>query len=552
MHRHIIYPGAIPLETDLLNTNKYTMIALAKLASSIMGTSTYVNGLACTPTSPASMTVNIAAGEIYSLQNIDGTAYSSLAADTTHSILKQGYVLDAQSFTLTAPTTSGFSVNYLVQATYSDTDGGSTVLPYYNASNPSTAWSGPNNSGSAQYTVRQGICTVSLKSGVAATTGTQTTPSVDAGYIGLYVITVAYGASTVTAGNISTYANAPFLPSAGLIDGIQRNTLKYGVDTGVANAYVVRINPGLLSLSSGTEITFLAANANTGSSTLNVSGTGSYPVLSKYGQSLIAGEIAAGSLVKVGWSATASSWFLLEVTSAITTVATPAVGTTSTQAINAAFVSQNSSISGAIGRLIQSQIITSSTTFTWQAATKFLRIRGIAGGGGSGGTPATASTTSSAGQAGFYGQYIEVIIPVSALTAPVTVTIGAAGAAGASGGAQGGTGGVTSFGSIFSLGGGPGGLWLPASAGAAIIGPSRRTATITSTITPLGTSGGQTYSPRIMQAGLSINTDNSASQSPFPGGYYGMGGDGNTVGTSAAAQAGNAGVTGAMIIEEYA
>lgn len=152
MNRQIIYPGAIPLETDLLNTNKYTMIALAKLASAIMGSSTYVRGLACTPTSPASMVVNVAAGEIYSLANIDGTAYSSLAADTTHSILKQGYVLDAQSFTLTAPSTSGYSINYLIQVTYADTDGGSTVLPYYNASNPSTAWSGPNNSGTSQYT----------------------------------------------------------------------------------------------------------------------------------------------------------------------------------------------------------------------------------------------------------------------------------------------------------------------------------------------------------------------------------------------------------------
>ncbi len=42
MDRQIVYPGAIPLETDLLNTNKYTMIGLAKLAAAVMGTSTYV------------------------------------------------------------------------------------------------------------------------------------------------------------------------------------------------------------------------------------------------------------------------------------------------------------------------------------------------------------------------------------------------------------------------------------------------------------------------------------------------------------------------------
>lgn len=88
MDRQIIYPGAIPLETDLLNTNKYGMLGLSKLAAAILGTSTMLNGLACVPDSPASLNVSVAPGEIYSLQNIDGTAYSSLAADTTHQIVR--------------------------------------------------------------------------------------------------------------------------------------------------------------------------------------------------------------------------------------------------------------------------------------------------------------------------------------------------------------------------------------------------------------------------------------------------------------------------------
>lgn len=311
MHRQIIYPGAIPLETDLLNTNKYTMIALAKLASAIMGSSTYVRGLACTPTSPASMVVNVAAGEIYSLANIDGTAYSSLAADTTHSILKQGYVLDAQSFTLTAPSTSGYSINYLIQVTYADTDGGSTVLPYYNASNPSTAWSGPNNSGTSQYTVRQGLCTVSLKAGVAATTGTQKTPSPDTGYTGLYVITVDQGATTVTAANIAVYANAPFIPSTGLVDGIQRKVMTYAADTGTANAYAAQYVPALLSVTDGTEVEFKARAANTGASTFNPNGLGASPILTLGGNALTGGEIPAGSQVRVKWNATLSSWLIV-------------------------------------------------------------------------------------------------------------------------------------------------------------------------------------------------------------------------------------------------
>ncbi|MBE8915080.1 phage tail protein [Enterobacter kobei] len=309
--RVIVYPGAIPLETDLLYTNKFSMIGLAKLASMIMGTTTYVRGLACTPTSPASMVVNVSAGEIYSLQNVDGTAYSSVSADTTHSILKQGLLMDAVSFTLTAPSTSGYSVNYLIQATYSDTDGGSTVLPYYNATDPSTAWRGPNNSGTAQYTVRQGICTVSIKSGVPATTGTQTTPSPDTGYTSLYVITVAQGASTVVAGNISQASGAPFIPSAGLIDAIQKGTLTYAVDTGTNNAYVVNTTPKIYSPVDGLQITFKTAFSNSGSCTLAFNGLSPVALNSSSNSSLQGGEIPGNTFVTCQWNSSTASWLMI-------------------------------------------------------------------------------------------------------------------------------------------------------------------------------------------------------------------------------------------------
>lgn len=213
MHRQMVYLGAIPLETDLLSTNKNTMIGLAKLSAAVLGTTTQVNGLACTPNSPAALNVIVAPGEIYSLQNIDGTAYSSIAADTTHQIVKQGILLDAVTLSTPAPATAGFSINYLVQAAYLDNDALPAVLPYYNASNPAQAYSGPSNSGTTNNTVRQGQCNVTVKTGIAATTGTQTTPAADAGYTALYVVTVANGQTTVTSGNIATVANAPFVNS---------------------------------------------------------------------------------------------------------------------------------------------------------------------------------------------------------------------------------------------------------------------------------------------------------------------------------------------------
>ncbi|WP_439671402.1 hypothetical protein AEMCBJ_04300 [Cupriavidus necator] len=223
MDRQIIYPGQIPLSTDLLNTNRNMLVAVAKLAAAMLGTATVVNGLACVPTGPASLQVVVNPGEMYSLANVDATAYGELAADTTHSILKQGISLDDVLLTCNPPVTAGQSINYLIQATYQDSDTGLVTLPYYNASNPSQAWSGPGNSGAQQATVRKGIVNITAKAGIAATTGSQTTPAPDAGFTGLWVVTVANGQTTITSGNIAQVTNAPFI-SERLGDKISKTT----------------------------------------------------------------------------------------------------------------------------------------------------------------------------------------------------------------------------------------------------------------------------------------------------------------------------------------
>jgi hypothetical protein len=213
MDRGIIYPGAVPLETDLLFAQKASMVGLAKLAAAILGTATMVNGFATTQTTVPSLAVSVAAGEIYQLANIDGTAYSSIAADTTHQILKQGVALDATTLAITPPGTVGFSINYLIEATFAEVDGTPVVLPYYNASNPSTAYSGPANAGTTNNTRRAGTVVLTAKAGTAATTGSQTTPAPDANNVGLYVVTVANGAASVLNANISPYSGSPVIPT---------------------------------------------------------------------------------------------------------------------------------------------------------------------------------------------------------------------------------------------------------------------------------------------------------------------------------------------------
>lgn len=175
----------------------------------ILGTSTIATGLACTPGS--GLTVSIAPGRMYSLQNIDNTAYSSLPLDTTHQILKQGILLDAAVLACPAPVTSGQSINYLIEGAYQDSDTGNATLIYYNAANPTQPFTGPENSGTAQPTVRKGIISLLAKAGTPATTGTQTTPAADSGYTGLYVVTVANGASSIVTGNIAKAGGAPFM-----------------------------------------------------------------------------------------------------------------------------------------------------------------------------------------------------------------------------------------------------------------------------------------------------------------------------------------------------
>lgn len=252
MDRQIVYPGQIPLETDLLNTNRNTMLALGKLAAAIFGTGGLVNGLAVAPTSPASLDVSIGAGEIYQLANVDDTAYSSLPADTTDTVVKQGILLQPTTLACPAPSAAGFSIDYLIEAKFEESDTGSVVLPYYNASNPQQAFSGPNNTGAAQAVTRSGTVSLQAKPGIAATTGTQTAPAVDAGYIALAVVTVANGQTTITSGDITAQASSSILPQsmlATLLGAVQLSDFTGSNQALAQNGY--QIFPGGLILQWG-------------------------------------------------------------------------------------------------------------------------------------------------------------------------------------------------------------------------------------------------------------------------------------------------------------
>ncbi|MDY7525476.1 gp53-like domain-containing protein [Sphingomonas sp. 10B4] len=215
MNRNIVYAGSIPLETDILNLNRNTMIGLGRLAMDVLGTSTVASGLACTQTTVPSMSVAIGAGALYSMAPVDSSAYSSLPANTTDLIAKQGILSasDNKRLTLIAPGTAGTSVIYLIQGAISEVDANPIQLPYYNASNPTVAFSGPGGTGVAQNTTRPVTVNLTAKAGTAA--ASPTPPAADTGFVPLYYVTVSYGATTITNSNITVATGAPFL-STGL------------------------------------------------------------------------------------------------------------------------------------------------------------------------------------------------------------------------------------------------------------------------------------------------------------------------------------------------
>ncbi len=212
MDRSIVYPGSIPLDTDLLATNRNAMVALGALLSATLGMPQVVDGLTVTPSVPASMAVVVAPGSITQFTTVDQNAYGSLSADTSDGLVKMGVNLTGATLTLAAPTTSGQAINYLIEAAFQEADANPVVLPYYNAANPVQPYLGPNNTGVAQATQRTQRVQLQLKAGSPAIVGTQPTPTVDSGWSGLAVVTVNYGQTQITASSITPCPQAPIIP----------------------------------------------------------------------------------------------------------------------------------------------------------------------------------------------------------------------------------------------------------------------------------------------------------------------------------------------------
>ncbi len=214
--RVIVYAGASPLDTDVLRPQQNAVVALGYALEASLGSASVASGLICTPTNPASLMVNVGPGSVTLLTTIEPNAYGSIPADTTTPLLKQGVNVLSTAFPLAAPSTSGQIINYLIEAAFAENDDTALVLSYRNPANTLQPFSGPPtaagmSSGTAQNTRRTQRVNLRLSPGAPAIAGQQTTPAVDTGYVPLWIITVAYGQTAITATSIAQHPQAPFL-----------------------------------------------------------------------------------------------------------------------------------------------------------------------------------------------------------------------------------------------------------------------------------------------------------------------------------------------------
>lgn len=307
-----IQSGALPLDTDLLNIQRFVQSALGQIIAGTLGSgTTLVDGFTCIPTTPATLAVQVTPGAMFALEAIDATSFGSLSSDSTQ-IMKVGTLTSTQTLSITPPSTGGYSQCFLIEAAFSEADGVPIVLSFYNATTPSSPLNGPSGSGNPTNTQRICSATLTLKAGIAALTGTQTTPAPDANNVGLFVVTVANGALSLTSANIATYSAAPFIPAKlpAIPAVVQNSTWTYAVDTsGAANTIAASLSPTPAALTAGMRVYVKIANSITGATTFNLNGLGAVAVIRTSGAALGAGNIIAGMMAELSYDGT--SWQLL-------------------------------------------------------------------------------------------------------------------------------------------------------------------------------------------------------------------------------------------------
>lgn len=268
MDRIIQQVGAAPLAEDGLESQRFAMIALGRLARLVLGDAAAVDGLECLPTAPATMSVIVNPGLITSPGVIDGSPFGVLAPDV-NPLLKIGINTGTNIFTLVAPVTLGQAINYSLVATLQEVDNGAVVQDFYNALAPAVPFSGPGGGGASLNRYRRQYVALQVLAGAPATVGTQVTPACPPGYVPLYIITVACGQTTITSANIfqDPASPAPHFRLQQLTPGYSRSFV-----TGIASSFFWTVPLGVHSI----KVSICGGGGGGGGANPNYAGAGNY------------------------------------------------------------------------------------------------------------------------------------------------------------------------------------------------------------------------------------------------------------------------------------
>jgi hypothetical protein len=219
------------------------------------------------------------------------------------------------------------------------------------------------------------------------------------------------------------------------IPSIQQQAYSYSTnDFGSANAYVIATSPHLTSYTDGTLVSFKAAHANTGASTLKEGSLSAVPIVTNANAALSGGEILLHGVYNLIYSSTFSAFILLN----------------------------SSASSGGSGfTSINIQIITAngSSNYIPTSDMVYCTVEIVGEGGGGGGA---AAGSGSIGGAGGGGAYVKQIYTATQIGASATVFLGNGAAVGGNGSNPGTNGTNTTFtpagsGSPITANGGSGG-----------------------------------------------------------------------------------------------
>lgn len=209
MDRQIVYPGSIPLDTDLLHLQRNVMTTVGMLARCVLGTGAVADGLACAP-SGAGHGVAVGPGSLSMLSSVNAVAFGSLTPDPA-ALMKIGHNPYTAGLPLQGPPNGDQALCWLIQATVSEFDTGPVALPYYNAAAPAVPWSGPGNNGAAQNTRRVVRIALAPKRGAPQSVGDRFPPPPDPGWVGLWSVMTYFDQATEPV-DIAPYPGGPFVP----------------------------------------------------------------------------------------------------------------------------------------------------------------------------------------------------------------------------------------------------------------------------------------------------------------------------------------------------